>query len=107
MVHDSSDTICAIATAPGVGGIAVVRISGLKALPVILRLFHHKGKQLSVEGVKPRHAYYGEVIADGELVDEVVMTYFQAPQKFLFKRAVGWLPLVSLPVAPTSMGVWI
>ena len=70
MVHDSSDTICAIATAPGVGGIAVVRISGLKALPVILRLFHHKGKQLSVEGVKPRHAYYGEVIADGELVSK-------------------------------------
>ena len=88
MVHDSSDTICAIATAPGVGGIAVVRISGLKALPVILRLFHHKGKQLSVEGVKPRHAYYGEVIADGELVDEVVMTYFQAPHSFTGEETV-------------------
>lgn len=75
-------TICAVATAPGVGGIAVIRVSGAEALPIALRLFCPKGKGLSVETIKPRHAYYGEVIYEGELVDELILTYFRAPHSF-------------------------
>lgn len=75
-------TICAVATAPGVGGIAVIRISGAEALAIALCLFRPKGKGLSVETIKPRHAYYGEVIYEGELVDELILTYFRAPHSF-------------------------
>ena len=46
-----SDTIVAIATPPGVGGIAVVRLSGAEALPIAL-------KHLSVSALKPRYATY-------------------------------------------------
>ena len=75
-------TICAVSTAPGVGGIAVIRVSGPEALPVALRLFRCGGETPVAESVKPRYAYYGEVIAGDELVDEVVLTYFRAPHSF-------------------------
>lgn len=86
--HFSTSTICAVASAPGVGGIAVVRISGPQALLFALRLFHYRGKQLLIEKVKPRHAYYGEMIADGELIDEVLLTYFRAPHSFTGEETV-------------------
>lgn len=75
-------TICAVSTAPGVGGIAVIRVSGPEALPVALRLFRCGGETPVAESVKPRYAYYGEVIAGDELVDEVILTYFRAPHSF-------------------------
>lgn len=75
-------TICAVSTAPGVGGIAVIRVSGPEALPIALRLFRYRGETPVAESVKPRYAYYGEVMAGDELVDEVVLTYFRAPHSF-------------------------
>ncbi|TPE17542.1 tRNA uridine-5-carboxymethylaminomethyl(34) synthesis GTPase MnmE [Tannerella forsythia] len=75
-------TICAVSTAPGVGGIAVIRVSGPEALPIALRLFRCGGETPVAESVKPRYAYYGEVIAGDELIDEVVLTYFRAPHSF-------------------------
>lgn len=77
-----TSTICAVATAPGVGGIAVIRISGNEALSIALRLFQTKGRNLNIESIRPRHAYYGEVWHEGELVDELILTYFQAPHSF-------------------------
>ena len=38
------DTICAVSTPPGVGGIAVIRVSGKKAIPVTDMIFRPKGK---------------------------------------------------------------
>ena len=75
-------TICAVSTAPGVGGIAVIRVSGSEALSFALRLFRYRGETPVAELIKPRYAYYGEVIAGDELIDEVVLTYFQAPHSF-------------------------
>ncbi|MDO4707097.1 MAG: tRNA uridine-5-carboxymethylaminomethyl(34) synthesis GTPase MnmE [Porphyromonadaceae bacterium] len=78
----SSSTICAVATAPGVGGIAVIRISGSEALAITLRLFQAKGRDLNPGSIRSRHAYYGEVWHEGELIDELILTYFQAPCSF-------------------------
>ncbi|MBB6274984.1 tRNA uridine-5-carboxymethylaminomethyl(34) synthesis GTPase MnmE [Porphyromonas circumdentaria] len=78
----TTTTICAVATAPGVGGIGIVRISGPEAFSIALRLFHYRGQSLSPENIKPRYAYYGEIIADEELIDEVVLTSFRAPHSF-------------------------
>src|SRR5450759_308083 len=74
------DTIVAIATPPGRGGIGVVRLSGAEsrasALP-ILRLAH--GREF-----EPGRAHFGELIepATGERIDEVVVTFFAKPHSY-------------------------
>ena len=74
-----SDTIVALATAPGVGAIAVVRLSGPEAFPVADRIF--KGKKISD---CPTHtAHFGTIVRpDGTLVDEVLATVFRGPRSY-------------------------
>jgi tRNA modification GTPase len=74
------DTIVAIATPPGRGGIGVVRLSGAEARAIarpMLRLAH--GHDL-----EPGHAHFGELIepATGERIDEVVVTFFAKPHSY-------------------------
>ncbi len=69
------DTIVAIATPPGRGGIGVVRLSGPDARQIaapMLRLPHE---------LQPNRAHFGELIdpVTGERIDEVVATYFAKP----------------------------
>ena len=70
------DTIAAISTPPGTGGIAVVRVSGPAALEAVRPLFSASHK------LKPRLAVFGKLqhprLGDGEL-DDCVITYFKAP----------------------------
>lgn len=70
-----SETIVAISTPHGVGGIAVIRLSGNNALPLVRHFMGDKPF--------PSHkATYG-VFSEGErMVDEVVATYFQAPHSY-------------------------
>lgn len=73
------DTICAIATAPGTAGIAVVRVSGPQALTVCDSLW--RGKRL---GAVPSHtAHLGTVMdTDGTVLDQAVATVFRAPHSY-------------------------
>lgn len=74
MSHDR-DTIAAIATAPGRGGIGVVRVSGPRARAVAITL---SGREPT-----PRHAHYGPFHADdGEVIDEGLMLFFPGPNSF-------------------------
>ena len=78
-----NETICAISTAPGTGGIAVVRVSGADALAICDRVFHphEEGKRLASQ--KGYTLTYGTVVDDsGEMVDEVVAAVFRAPRSF-------------------------
>lgn len=73
------DTIAAISTARGKGGVAMIRISGDEALSVAKRAF------LSValeKEVTPRKCYYGSVIRDGVAIDDATFTYFKAPASY-------------------------
>ncbi len=72
-----NDTIAAVATPPGVGGIAVIRLSGPGALTVALGI-------LSVHTLQPRHATYCR-IAD---IDDGIATYFTAPHSFTGEETV-------------------
>ncbi len=76
-MRDFSDTIAAIATPMGTGGIGVIRISGEKTLSIINRIFK-PGKR----DFEPNRAYYGRIYDDNNLVDEVIMLYFKAPNSF-------------------------
>lgn len=79
----NNDTICAIATPFGMGAIATVRISGPMALPVVAKLFQYRGKQLENSDIITRKAYHGHLInINGELLDEVMVTFFRAPHSF-------------------------
>lgn len=73
------DTIVALATPPGMGAIAVVRLSGNQAFAIADRLF--RGKVLAQQ---PSHtAHFGRIVnADGVTLDEVLCTVFRAPHSY-------------------------
>lgn len=78
---DTRYTIAAIATPPGYGGIAVVRVSGPGAGAVLASLFRPGPAQsLSWDGFRPRHLHYGHVYgADGVLLDEALAAFMPGP----------------------------
>ncbi len=68
-------TIAALATPPGEGAIAVVRVSGPDAFAIASRVF--RGPEL-----KPRTATFGRIVDGGGVVDEVVATAFAGPASY-------------------------
>lgn len=74
------DTIAAIATPPGEGGVGIVRISGAAAGAVAARIF----RPLRPGPLRPYRLRYGHVIdpASGATVDEVLVAYMRAPRSF-------------------------
>ena len=75
----NDDTICAVSTAPGVGGIAVIRISGAQARQIVDRVW--RGKRL--ESVASHTAHLGSIVDEsGEVIDSAVATVFCAPASF-------------------------
>ncbi len=69
------DTIAAIATAPGRGGIGVVRVSGAALAPF--------ARALTGQLPEPRHAAFTHFVdADGKPIDEGILLYFPAPHSF-------------------------
>lgn len=72
-------TICSISTAPGIGAIAVVRISGEEAFAIANQLFTAETNFLSIPA---NRAKYAEVIDNGLLVDQVVFVKFAAPHSY-------------------------
>ncbi|MCR5038353.1 MAG: tRNA uridine-5-carboxymethylaminomethyl(34) synthesis GTPase MnmE [Bacteroidales bacterium] len=77
-----NDTICALASPHGMGAIALVRVSGSQAFPIVAALFQHKGKLLETSQIASHKAYHGHLINNREVVDEVVVTFFKAPYSF-------------------------
>lgn len=77
-----NDTICALATPHGMGAIAVVRISGPKSLETVASLFQQRGKSLETSEIISHKAYHGYLINNGEMLDEVLVTFFKAPHSF-------------------------
>lgn len=78
-INGTDDTIAAIATAPGTGGIAVIRLSGPDAFEIAGKIW----KGTPIAEMQPRTAHLGNVTyADGSPLDEVVLTKFRAPASF-------------------------
>src|SRR5450755_300885 len=86
-MHD--DTIAAIATPLGEGGLAVVRISGAEALVVADKIFLPNGKSSLKPSVAPTHTiHYGKIVRQGETVDEVLLSVLCAPRTFTRENTV-------------------
>ena len=73
------DTICAISTAFGSAGIAVIRVSGNEAVAVVDTLFAGRHK---LSESASHSAHYGTIERNGTRLDEVVCTVFLAPHSF-------------------------
>ena len=72
----NEDTICAVATANGIGSIAIVRISGAVALDIAKKLTCKKD-------LAPRFATLSNIYDhNNELIDEAIVIYFKAPHSF-------------------------
>lgn len=70
-----TDTIAAIATAPGRGGVGIIRVSGPKAKDIAQAIFR--------QSLTPRHAHYGNFhAADDRILDQGLAIYFPAPNSF-------------------------
>ena len=77
------DTICAIATALGEGGIAIIRISGDKALDITSKIFRPKSND-DIKNMKSYTMKYGHIydMESNELVDEVIISFMKGPRSF-------------------------
>ncbi len=78
-----SDTIAALATPIGEGGIHIIRISGPDALAIALTLFQSADGK-TADDLEPQRVYYGNLIepATGQPVDEVLLIRFRAPRSY-------------------------
>ena len=76
-----NNTIAAISTARGKGGVAMIRISGDEALSVAEKMFTLPSGKKICEPVA-RKCYYGNIIRDGAVIDDATLTYFKAPHSF-------------------------
>jgi tRNA modification GTPase len=79
-----SDTICAIATAPGIGAIAILRLSGEDAITICNQLFF--GKDLTK--VESHTAHFGTIRDGDKIVDEVLVTIFKGKKSFTGENSV-------------------
>ncbi|RUA36549.1 MAG: tRNA uridine-5-carboxymethylaminomethyl(34) synthesis GTPase MnmE [Bacteroidetes bacterium] len=85
MLDHLKETIIALSTAPGVGAIAVIRLSGEDAITITNSVF--RGKNLLNQ--KSHTAHFGTIRNDdGEIIDEVVATLFIAPHSFTKENVV-------------------
>lgn len=76
----TEDTIAAIATAPGEGGVSIVRMSGPEAESIMMRLFRPAGK---AKGALASHMLtYGRVMDGGMPVDECMAVVMRAPRSY-------------------------
>ncbi|MDR2233282.1 MAG: tRNA uridine-5-carboxymethylaminomethyl(34) synthesis GTPase MnmE [Tannerella sp.] len=85
---DYKDTICALSTPAGVGGIAVVRVSGQDSISIVDKIFvpHEKGKILNSQPA--RTVVYGYIYQNHEVLDDVLATVFRAPHSFTGEETV-------------------
>ncbi|MDD4459342.1 MAG: tRNA uridine-5-carboxymethylaminomethyl(34) synthesis GTPase MnmE, partial [Proteiniphilum sp.] len=82
-----SEVICAISTPPGMGAIAVIRLSGEGSIALVDSIFlAASGKKLETE---PSHTLHFGRISDGkELLDEVLVTLFRGSRSFTGEESV-------------------
>lgn len=82
-----SSTIAAISTAPGIGGIGIVRLSGDNAFDVLNKIFK-PFKDFDAKDIKGYRIKYGHIVENGEVVDEVLVSFFKGPKSYTAENMV-------------------
>jgi tRNA modification GTPase len=78
----NTTTICAVSTAPGVGGVAIIRVSGSEAIAVCDKIFLPGSEGKSIVQQEPYTLNFGKIMKGGEVLDEVLATVFHHPHSF-------------------------
>ncbi len=82
----TEDTITAIATPSGVGAISVLRVSGTLSLEIVDKIFRGKTKLVDSES---HRIHYGEILdADGNYIDDVLISVFRNPHSYTGEDSV-------------------
>jgi tRNA modification GTPase len=80
---NQADTICALATAPGLGAIAVIRISGPNTFKIIESVFKtKKGKSKDFSSIASHTLHFGDIVLDNQTLDEVLISVFKNPHSY-------------------------
>lgn len=76
-------TIVAISTAPGIGGIGIIRMSGENSFSILDKIFRQKKPQ-KIEDIKGYTIKYGKIIdpKNKQIIDEVLVSYFKKPNSY-------------------------
>lgn len=78
----NSDIIAAISTAPGVGGIAIVRVSGKGSIELVDSIFESPSRK-KLADQKANTIHFGTIVKeDGSVLDEVLVSVFRSPNSF-------------------------
>jgi len=86
MINGLEDTIAAIATPPGRGGIAIIRLSGSEAI-AITKMFFNCG--IKLEEIEPRQAVFGKLVDEnGFGIDEAIAIFYKAPNSYTKENLV-------------------
>jgi tRNA modification GTPase len=75
------DIICAISTAPGMGAIAVIRLSGIGCIELVDSVFSSPSGKKLVD-TKANSVHFGQISKNSEELDDVLVTVFRAPHSF-------------------------
>ncbi len=75
------DTIVAISTPPGIGGIGVIRVSGKEAVGIVDKMFKAANKK-SLLDIDTHTITYGHIVSGDRIIDEVLVMLMRAPRTF-------------------------
>jgi len=78
-----NETICALSSAPGIGAIALIRLSGNDAESIFQKVFSK-----DISSAPSHQALHGWIMKDNQRLDEVVATIFRAPKSFTGETTV-------------------
>ena len=78
-----TDNICAISSPVGIGGVALIRISGEESIQLVDKIFSKN--ILEAEGYT---AHFGSIINEKQIIDEVIITVFKAPKSYTGENSV-------------------
>lgn len=85
MIENIENTIVAISTPPGRGGIAIIRLSGKQAIKIVDKIFESKQP---LDTVSPWTAILGRIVDQGVKIDEVIVIIFKAPHSYTKEEMV-------------------
>ncbi len=77
-----TDTICALSTPPGMGAIAVIRLSGPGSFEITGKVFSPADKKLDIKTARSHTIHLGIIGTDTSILDEVLISIFRAPHSY-------------------------
>ncbi len=87
MTESFEDTIAAIATPVGEGGIAVIRVSGAASFSIVQKIFY-PAKEQELKNAATHTIHFGQIVGNGKTVDQVLVSLFKNPHSYTGEETV-------------------